>query len=180
MLLDAAHSFLVVIDVQERLAPAMTAGDDAIDRCALLMKAARRLEVPVLLTEQYPKGLGATVPALAELAPPDATVAKLHFSCAEDPRFIDKVETLRRDHAVICGIEAHVCVLQTALGLADRGYAVIVVEDATASRRPADKAAALRRMERAGVTIVTAEMVVFEWLGRAGTPEFKDLSQLIR
>src|SRR5262245_52816513 len=114
MLLDAAHSFLAVIDVQERLAPAMTGGDDAIARCALLRKAAQRLAVPVLLSEQYPKGLGATVPALAELAPPDATVAKLHFSCAEDAKFMDKVETLRRDHAVICGMEAHVCVLQTA------------------------------------------------------------------
>jgi nicotinamidase-related amidase len=180
MLLDAAHSFLVVVDVQERLAPAMTAGEDAIARCALLMKAARRLEVPILLSEQYPKGLGPTVPALAALAPEDATVAKLHFSCAEEPAFIDKVETLRRDHAVICGIEAHVCVLQTAIGLADRGYAVIVVEDAIASRRPSDKAAALRRVERAGVSVVTSEMVVYEWLGQAGTEAFKELSQLMR
>jgi nicotinamidase-related amidase len=180
MLLDAAHSFLVVVDVQERLAPAMNAGEDAIARCALLMKAARRLEVPILLSEQYPKGLGPTVPAIAALAPEDATVAKLHFSCAEEPAFMDKVETLRRDHAVICGIEAHVCVLQTAIGLADRGYAVIVVEDALASRKESDKAAALRRMERAGVSVVTAEMVVFEWLGQAGTDAFKELSQLLR
>lgn len=180
MLLDAAQSFLVVVDVQERLAPAMTDGEEAVARCALLMKAARRLEVPIVVSEQYPKGLGPTVPAIAALAPEGATVSKLHFSCAEEPAFIDRIEALRRDHAVICGIEAHVCVLQTAIGLADRGFAVIVVEDAIASRRPADKAAALRRLERAGVAVVTSEMVVFEWLGRAGTPEFKELAPLVR
>lgn len=180
MLLEAGRSALIVVDVQDRLAAAMTAGEAAIARCAVLMKAARRLAVPIVMSEQYPKGLGATVAALAALAPADAAIAKLSFSCAGEPAFAARLATLERDQLVLCGMETHVCVLQSALGLAAAGACVAVVEDAVASRHPADKAAALRRLERAGVEIVTSEMVVFEWLGRAGTPEFKDLSALIR
>ncbi len=180
MLLSAGRSALIVVDVQERLAPAMAASEAAIARCAVLMQAARRLAVPIVVSEQYPKGLGATVPALAALAPADATFAKLSFSCAGEPAIAARLTALGRDQFVLCGIETHVCVLQTAFGLAATGAHVAVVEDAVASRRPADKAAALRRLDRAGIAVVTSEMVVFEWLGRAGTPEFKDLSALIR
>ena len=180
MLLDATHSFLAVVDVQERLAPAMTGGEDAIARCALLMKAAQRLEVPIVLSEQYPKGLGPTVPAIAALAPEGATVPKVHFSCAEDAGFMDKVETLRRDHAVICGIEAHVCVLQTAIEMAAAAHDVTIVVDAIGSRVADSKEIALRRMQDAGIRLATTEMVLFEWLRRAGTPEFKAISKLIR
>ncbi len=180
MLLEASRSALVVVDVQERLAPAMTAGEAAIARCAVLMQAASRLAVPIVISEQYPKGLGPTVKALAALVPADARVAKLTFSCAGEPAFAARIAALKRGQFILCGMETHVCVLQTALGLAATGARIAVVEDAVASRRPSDTAAALRRLERAGVDVVTSEMVVFEWLGRAGTPEFKALSALIR
>lgn len=180
MLLDAQRSALVVVDVQERLAPAMDGGAAVEARCSVLMRAAARLDVPVVVSEQYPKGLGPTVPALAALTPPGAVIAKTAFSCMGEPAFAARISALGRDQFIVCGIEAHVCVLQTALALAAAGQQVAVVEDAVGSRRPSDKAAALRRLDRAGVTIVTSEMAVFEWLGRAGTPAFKDLSALIR
>jgi nicotinamidase-related amidase len=183
MLLRAERSFLAVVDVQERLAPAMTAPEPAIARCEILMRAAARLGVPMLVSEQYPKGLGRTVPALAALAAAGDIVEKIHFSCADEKAWDVRLEAFDaggRDQAVICGMEAHVCVLQTALGLHEQGYRVAVVADAIASRRKEDAGLALARMSQAGLTIVSSEMVVFEWLRRAGTLEFKDLSALIK
>lgn len=183
MLLRAERSFLAVIDVQERLAPAMTAPEAAIQRCATLVQAARRLGVPILGSEQYPKGLGRTVPTLAELMPADSMVEKIHFACSDEPAWQDRLRAFdeaRRDQAVLCGMEAHVCVLQTALGLREKGYSVAVVADAVASRRAEDAGLALARLQQAGMTIVSTEMVVFEWLRRAGSAEFKELSALIK
>jgi nicotinamidase-related amidase len=183
MLLRAERGFLGVVDVQDRLAPAMATGEAAIARCGILMRAAARLGVPILVSEQYPKGLGRTVPTLAELVAPDAVVEKIHFSCADEPDWIARVEALGdagRDQAVLCGIEAHVCVLQTALGLREKGYRVAVAADAVSSRRAEDAGLALARMQQAGITVVSTEMVVFEWLRRAGSAEFKELSALIK
>ena len=180
MLLSAARSCLVVVDIQERLAPAVANPEGVIRRVGILMRAAQRLGVPILVSEQYPKGLGPSVPEVASLAPVGATVAKLHFSCAAEPEFAKRVEALDRDLVVVAGMEAHVCVLQTALGLKEAGYCVAVVADAVTSRRELDRSMALERMRGEGVTIVTTEMVVFEWLHRAATPEFKELSALIK
>ncbi|MFZ0692965.1 MAG: hydrolase [Alphaproteobacteria bacterium] len=180
MLLKRERSCLLVIDVQERLMTAMNEGARLIANTALLVKAARRLGVPVLVSEQYPKGLGPTLPELSALAPGESVVTKMEFSCTEAPGYRDRLKATGRDQAVLAGIEAHVCVLQTALGLRTLGYPVFVVADAVASRRPASVALALDRMREAGCSIVTAEMVVFEWLGRAGTPEFKELSALVK
>ena len=159
----------------------MAEREPVVRRCATLMTAARRLGVPILVSEQYPKGLGATVPELAALASPAETVAKLAFSGAAEPALAARIDALApRRQAVVCGIEAHVCVLQTALGLAARGFDVAVATDATSSRKPEDRDVAPRRLAAAGVTPVTTEMVVFEWLARAGTPAFRELSALIR
>jgi len=180
MLIQADQSCLLVIDVQEKLAPAMDARDRVIANAGVLMRAAARLTVPVLMSEQYTKGLGATVGELAGLADPDAVMEKMDFSCAADEAIRDRIEGLGRPQIIICGIEAHVCVLQTALQLVEARHRVFLVTDATSSRKASDHEAAVRRMERAGVETVTAEMVLFEWLRRAGTPEFKELSKLIR
>ena len=180
MLIEAARSTLLVVDVQEKLLPAMAEPDAVVAGCRILMEAAARLGVPIVVSEQYPKGLGPTVPPLAGLAPPDSVLPKMHFSCASDPAIGTRLAGLGRDQIVIAGIESHVCVLQTAIGLGEKGLTPIVVADATSSRALANKAAALARLAANKVEVATSEMVVFEWLGQAGTPAFKDLSRLVR
>ncbi len=180
MLMKADQSALVVVDVQERLAPALHEPSRVIEKCERLMQGAEILDVPILLSEQYPKGLGHTVPSLAKLAPEGATFEKLHFSCASDESFAKRFKALGRPHAIVCGMEAHVCVLQTAFGLQDAGYDVMVVGDAVTSRLTANRDFALERMAAAGITIVSTEMVLFEWVEVAGTPEFRAISSLIK
>lgn len=180
MLLDRSQSLLLVVDVQERLAPAMAEGEKVVERVDILLEAARRLDVPVIASEQYPKGLGHTLPQLRPQLEGARVLAKTAFSCAADPALATAVKESGRKQAVVCGMETHVCVLQTALGLKHAGLDVAVVADAVGSRHPERKALALERMRANGIEIVESEMVVFEWLGRAGTEEFKALSRLIK
>lgn len=180
MLIRATDSALVVIDMQERLVPAMQAPARTIANTRLLLTAANRTDVPALLTEQYPKGLGKTVPEVRNAAGEAQVLPKMHFSCMEDPAFADAFRALGRKQAIIAGMEAHICVVQTAESLVEDGYDVFVVSDATASRTLESERACLDRLSASGVSIVTAEMVVFEWLGRAGTPAFKELLPLIK
>jgi nicotinamidase-related amidase len=181
MLLCADASLLFVVDIQDRLLPAMADPGLVEAGASRLMRAARRLGVPLLVSEQYPKGIGPTVPALAALATPEEIFEKIHFSCAAEPAIQAQLSLMGpRRQAVLCGIEAHVCVLQSALDLAATGWSVTVVEDAVSSRRAADRDAGLRRLAAAGVTVATVEMVMFEWLGRAGTDAFRDLLKLIK
>ncbi|MGE5506514.1 MAG: hydrolase [Actinomycetota bacterium] len=177
MLIEAARSSLLIVDVQDGLAPVMADPRRVYRGCAILMRAAARLGLPVVVSEQYPKGLGRTVGELLELAPEGAVMEKLHFSCAHDPALKARVDT---PQVVIAGIEAHVCVLQSALGFKAAGREVFVVADACASRTEANHQAAMARLAANGVQVVTVEMAVFEWLHCAGTPEFKDVSRLIR
>lgn len=180
MLLGVEKSMLLIVDIQERLAPAMTGSDAMIARAGTLMRAAGMMDLPVLVSEQYPKGLGPTVPEIAGLAPEGAIRDKLHFSCADDPDLRAAIQEAGREQVVLAGIEAHVCVLQTALGLQALGLEVAVAADAVASRNDADMERALARMAANGVEIVTAEMVIFEWLHTAGDPNFKQVSALVR
>jgi nicotinamidase-related amidase len=180
MLIERDKSCLLVVDVQEKLAPAVADPVGVIRNAGILMQAAARLGIPVLLSEQYPQGLGTTVPALRALAPDSARVAKLSFSCAADAGLRQRIEEARRPLIVIAGLEAHVCVLQSALGLQQAGYQAVVVADAISSRTPANREAALQRLRENEVEVATTEMVLFEWLGQAGTPEFKELSRLIK
>jgi nicotinamidase-related amidase len=182
MLIGRDSSCLLVVDIQEKLLPTMQDPMLVVRNAGILMQAAARLGIPILVSEQYPQGLGPTVAELRHLAPADAAFAKTAFSCADDPGLRRRLEELKRPQAIICGIEAHVCVLQTALGLAaqDSGIIPIVIGDATSSRTAANREAGLSRLRADGVEIATTEMAVFEWLGRAGTPEFKELSRLIR
>ncbi len=180
MLLEAARSLLLLVDVQTRLAPAVHAAAACVQRCRLLLEAARRLDVPVLATEQCPEGLGPLVPELAALLEPAQVHAKRHFSCAAEPPIVAALEGSRRPSIVICGMEAHICVLQSALGLEALGFAPVVVADAVASRGPASREIALQRLRAHGIEIVTAEMVVYEWLREAPTPDFRAILPLIR
>jgi nicotinamidase-related amidase len=179
MLLDRRRSVLLAIDIQERLLPAMTGGEGMLNATRTLIQAARRLEIPVLASEQYPKGLGPTVPDLARDLADGEVLTKTAFSCARDSGIAAGIGALQRRQLVLCGIEAHVCVLQTALGFAAAGYEVAVVRDAVTSRKQESVAAALDRLTLNGIPTPTKEMVLFEWLEEAATPEFKDLRGLI-
>ena len=180
MLLDAQRSVLLIVDVQQALLPAMADSARVVRGASILMRAALRLGIPVVVSQQYPKGLGPTAPELAALAPAGSVVDKMHFSCAADAAVADRLRQPGRDQVVLAGIEAHVCVLQSALGLKEMGLAPFVAADATCSRTEASHQAAMARLAAAGVTVGTVEMALFEWLHRAGTPEFKELSALIK
>jgi nicotinamidase-related amidase len=181
MLVSASKSSLLLVDIQERLLPAIAEPQRVIDKSAILLKAAQELGLPVTVSEQYPKGLGRTSP---ELAIKDAVVMeKLAFSCWRDEamraHFI-KLHDGGRPQVILAGIEAHVCVLQTCIDLAMAGFAVFAVSDAMSSRKPESAELAIQRMRADGVQVVNTEMVVFELLEKAGTAEFKGLSGLIR
>ena len=180
MLIRAKESVLVVIDIQERLVPAMQAPARIIANTKLLLHAASECDVPVLLTEQYPKGLGHTVPEIAKAAGDAPVLSKMHFSSMEDEKFAQVFRNLDKRQAILVGMEAHICVVQTAASMIEEGYEVFVVSDATASRTLESEHASLARLTASGVSVVTTEMVVFEWLGRAGTPAFKRLLPTIR
>ena len=174
MHLDAARSLLMVVDLQARLTPAIPGIATLIDRAGLVLAAAGRLGVPVLVTEQYPQGLGPTV---LELALPEGTTVlpKTAFSAVADSAIEAFLQQADRGQIVLFGTEAHVCVLQTALGLIAKGYAVFVVADAVGSRREESKRLALDRLRQAGAIVVDAEMVAFEWLREADTTDFRAL-----
>jgi nicotinamidase-related amidase len=180
MLLESQRSVLLVVDVQERLAPAIAGGESLLDRVSTLLKAAAELDVPILATEQYSKGLGSTVEALAGLLPAGSVVEKIHFNAANEPGFVERVRGLDRPQIVVTGTEAHVCVLQTTLGLQAAGFDCFLVADAVGSRDPENRHIAMERVRANGVEIVTSEMVMFEWLRRGSTPAFKRVLPLIR
>jgi len=180
MLLERARSCLLIVDVQERLTPVMTDPRRVIHHCGLLIRAAQRLEIPVLASEQYPKGLGPTMIDLRQMLPESDILAKTHFSAAADPEIIRRIGELGRPQVVLAGIESHVCVLQSALDLKSRDFDPVVVMDACASRRPESEQMAWGRLRQEGVPLVSVEMAIFEWLHQAGSAEFKDLSTLIR
>jgi len=180
MLIDAGQSCLLIVDVQDSLAPVMFDPRRVYRGCAMLMRAATRLGIPLAISEQYPKGLGRTAGELLALAPADAVMEKLHFSCAHDPAIRARIDGFGRPRIVLAGIESHICVLQSALGFKAAGYEPVVVADACASRTEANFNAAMARLADNGIEIATVEMVIFEWLHRAGTPEFKELSALVK
>lgn len=180
MLIRAEAAVLVVVDIQSRLAAAIADAAAVIERARILIEAARQLDLPVLVSEQYPQGLGGTDPRLGPLPAAATVVAKITFSCCREAQFCDALQRLQRSQIVLCGMEAHVCVLQSALELREQGFDVFVVEDAVGSRRPLSKQLGLARMRDRGIDVVDSEMVVFEWAERAGTARFRALSQLIK
>lgn len=178
-LLAADESRLLVVDVQERLVPHIASSESVVANCLKLVSGADTLSVPVTATEQYPQGLGATVPQLAELLP--ERPEKIDFSCLNSLDWTSTGhEPEGRFKVVVCGIEAHVCVLQTTLDLLAHGFRVFVAADAVGSRKELDREIALQRMSASGAVITTTESILFEWCERAGTPEFKEISRLVK
>ena len=182
-LCNADNSCLVVIDIQTRLTSAMPI--KVLARLKrninVLLQGAETLSIPVLTTEQYPKGLGPTEPEIVELLPDDTSkFEKTCFSCTGAEKFLDKLKETGRKQVILVGIEAHVCVLQTAIQLIAEGYQVFVVADGICSRQRDNYEASLNRMSQAGVTICNTESVLFEWLRDAKHEHFKKLSRLLR
>ena len=180
MLLERQESFLLVVDVQEKLAPAVPDRDRVVANAARLVTAAARLAVPVFMTEHCADKIGPVLPALRSLVPGDAILPKVHFAAAREPACAARFAELGRPSCVIAGLETHVCVLQSALSLKEAGYRPHVVADAVASRHAGDKEAALARLRDGGVGLVTTEMVIFEWLARGDDEAFRDLLPVIK
>jgi nicotinamidase-related amidase len=178
--LETANTVLLLIDFQERLFPAMDDKDTLLRNVIKLIKGIQVLEVPIILTEQYPRGLGPTIPEIKELVPAIMPIEKTCFSCCDAPDFMEALEGLKRKQVLIAGIEAHICVYQTAMALARQGYQVQPVSDCVASRDPANKKAALFKMGAAGVSPTTTEMALFELLKAAGTDKFKQISNIVK
>jgi len=184
MLIEAERSILLIVDFQERLMPAIHEGAAAAERAGILIRAASALEIPVEVTEQYPRGLGPTIAPVRELLPATAFIhEKITFSAQRDAVFAEHFVNLRevgRDQIIVMGAEAHVCVLQTALDLHKAGFSVFYVADAVGSRVPESRELAIARARQAGCVVVNSEMVVFEWMERADTDTFRALSKLIK
>lgn len=182
-LLDVNHSVLLVVDIQGRLSAAMPAADleQMLVHGRRLLEAAGLLSVPVLLTEQYPQGLGATQPEISAYLPDTSAIfAKTGFSCCAADGFNQALANTGRKQVVVIGQEAHVCVLQTVLALLDQAYQVHVLTDAVCSRRVEHKTYALQRMQQQGATLSCHESVLFEWLRDARHDKFKTISALLR
>jgi nicotinamidase-related amidase len=175
-LLQAQDCALALIDFQARLMPAILNGAEAVTQACKLAKAAQLLGVPVVTTEQNPRGLGVTDPALAGLT--GTLVEKMSFGAMPAPGFVEALQGRRT--VIITGCETHVCVLQTALQLVAQGYHVVLAQDASSSRLSTSAAAGVARLRAAGVDIVTTEMVLFEWLETAQHPRFRDVLALIK
>lgn len=173
------QAVLLVVDLQEKLLPAMDGGEGCLAAGIKMIRAARVLEVPVLLTEQYPAGLGPTCAAVREAVGETPAIEKLRFSACVEP-VMEQLTTLGRRQVLVVGIEAHVCVQQTVLDLLRARYSVWACADAVSSRRPFDRDIALERLRQAGAIVTTTESAIFELLHEAGTPQFKQMLRIVK
>ena len=180
--LQAGHSILLVIDVQERLAAAMDQDElqRVLKNTGILLESAQALSVPVIVTEQYVKGLGPTVAALKEKTGGATFHEKISFSCCGNEDFMSQLRQSGRRQVVVCGTETHVCVLQTVLDLLQEGFIVHLVKDAVMSRAPANRDTAIEAMTLSGAVPTCAESVAFQWLRVAGTDVFRQVSKLVK
>ncbi|MFC1902057.1 hydrolase [Chloroflexota bacterium] len=178
--LTTENAALVVIDIQDRMMRVMNDKERLLQNLQKLVKGMRVLEVPVILTEQYPAGLGPTLPELAQLLPDIRPIEKLSFSCWGEDRFRQELEALKRQQVIIAGIEAHVCVYQTAMDLSRLGYEVHVAADCVSSRETANKEVCLAQMSGAGISLTTTEMALFELLRVAQGDKFKQISNIVK
>ncbi len=173
-------TFVVLIDVQEKLLRAMHEQQAVLANTIRLIKGAKILGLPVIWLEQNPNGLGPTDPALAEILAGQEPIVKFCFSCYGNPEFKSAIESLKRTNALVCGIESHVCVYQTAVDLKEAGYCPEVVFDATSSRRLESKMIALESLKAEGIKITSVETALFELLKVAGGDEFKEILAVIK
>lgn len=178
--LNKESAVLVVVDIQQRLAAAMNKKDMVVRNTQHLIEAAKLMDVPVVLTEQYSKGLGPTIDEIKEVLPEYSPIEKITFSCCGEDGFMDAIEAAARKVAIVVGMETHVCVLQTCLDLLNAGYYVHMVRDAVCSRTRDNFIAGMEYARQAGVVITSTEIALFQLLNRAGTEEFKAISRRIK
>ncbi len=178
--LQVSDTVLFMIDIQEKLVPAIRKNDDLLESTAVLMQGVRLMGVPVIYSEQYPKGLGRTVAKVAEHLPENATLFEKITYTAALPEVMEKLKELNAKKILVIGTETHICVYQTVRDLIAAGYDVHVVEDAVGSRTKENKNNGLRLMENMGAIITNVETVLFDLLKRAGTDEFKAVSKLVK
>lgn len=180
MLIKRDNSLLLVVDLQEKLSPAIFQSERVVRNSIRLLEGAAQLGVPAFVSEHCTNNLGSSLPEVRSAGKDATFFAKSHFSCAAEPGVVNLLRARQRGQIILTGTEAHVCVLQTALGLLTEGYSVFFVADAASSRAAESHAMAIERLRMEGVRIVTTEMVLFEWLERAGTVDFRTLLPLIR
>jgi nicotinamidase-related amidase len=179
-LLRKDDTLLVIVDIQTKLLNVIFEKERLVSSCSKLIRAAKILEIPRIITEQYPQGMGPTDPGILKLLEDTKAIEKLHFSCCGEEGFNKKIESFGKKQIVVIGIEAHVCVLQTVHDLLHQGYFVYVPYDAVSSRKENDYRNALDRMRQAGAVIGSVESALFELLEKAGTPVFKEISKIIK
>jgi len=174
------NSVLIIIDVQEKLLRVIHEKDKLLDNLLKLIRGVQVLGMPVILVEQYPQGLGPTIPEIISLLPDIQSIPRLSFSCCGEKRFLKELEALNRKQVLITGIESHVCVYQSTIDLLNAGYELHVVTDCVSSRTPENKKIALHRMNSAGAKLTSTEMALFELLRVAGGEKFKAISRIIK
>lgn len=179
-MLEADKCVLVVIDIQEKLAQLMYQKEALFDNAQKLIKGMQILEIPIIVTEQYPKGLGPTIPQITALFPRFKPLPKIAFSCCGDEGFQKELLTTNRPQILICGIETHVCVYQTTVDLLASGYDVHVVADAVSSRTAENREIGVQRVRDEGAKITSVEMALFELMKVAGGPKFKEISNILK
>jgi nicotinamidase-related amidase len=179
-MLTADNAVLTVIDTQEKLVNVMHKKEELIDNVQKLIKGVQVFNIPIILTEQYPKGLGTTIPEIADLLHDVQPISKLCFSCCIDPNFVKKLEATGRKQVLVAGIETHVCVYQTVRDLLSSGYEVFVITDTVSSRTPENRDVALNLMQDMGAFLTSTEIVLFEMLKTAGTESFKAISRIVK
>ncbi|MEN6446928.1 MAG: isochorismatase family protein [Syntrophaceae bacterium] len=180
--LNRDDCFLLVVDIQQRLYDAMEAGfrETFLRNSIILIEAAKACGIPIVVSEQYPGGLGDTIDAVGQHITGIPRMEKLSFSCRRDRAIRERIDSLGRGTAIVCGIEAHVCVMQTAFDLMATGYPVVVSDDAVCSRRVHDRLSALDSMARSGALVYSTEAIAFMLIEKAGTELFRQLSPLFR
>ncbi len=180
MRIQKEDTLAVIVDIQERLLPHIFNWEQTLQNCLKLIDGLQVLSVPVLTTQQYTKGLGPTDASITNKIAEFSYIEKNTFSCYEEPVFKEKLLNLGKKNIVLCGIESHVCVLQTCLDLLDEGYLPVIVEDCISSRKLSDKVTAVERMRQEGARISTLESILFELTRCAGTETFKQISKLVK
>ena len=178
--LSIQDSVLVIVDIQKRLIPKISDKHTVIRNTVTLIKSAIILNIPIILTEQYPKGLGSTIPEIRDLIVPWQPIDKICFSCFGNSDFSRKLKEGKRDNLILCGIESHVCIMQTALDGLKSNYSIFFVKDAISSRTKNNKETGFERMAQAGAIPASTEMAMFELLREAGTDKFKQIVSLIK
>lgn len=178
--LQADRTVLVVVDIQEKFRDLIHGMDKVVDNSSRLIQFCQALDIPIVVTEHYPRGLGVTISEVRRQFKTFPVIEKIHFSCCGDNNFNQKLKKLGRDQIMLCGIETHVCIYQTAFDLLHQGKQVAVAVDAVSSCSPTDREIGLKRMSELGIQSMSAQMMMFEILRKAGTEQFKKVAPILK